>query len=316
MSEVVSRYGIIKGAAHIDLYPGGSLRSCVVTEPNELLTPFGALVPLYQDNGIRRKPGKPITFYPNGCLKNLPLQAQTDIPTFLGMMPAEYLAFYEDGSLHRVFPLDGRLSGYWTEEDEGELACKMEFQLPCGIFETRIIGIQFYPRGSVKSITLWPGEVISVNSPLGPLEVRTGISFYPGGRLKSLEPARPTAVQTPLGAIQAYNCRSLGLNGDANSLCFSEAGTLVSLMTSSDEIELTGKSGEKHLFRPGCEQNLFNPEALDPIPLKVEFAGNKVLLHQNGVREFNLQDYAFAVKSQNFQAGCSGCASCAGHCES
>jgi len=269
------------------------------------------LVPLFQDNEVRRKTGKPITFYPNGCLKNLPLQDQTGIPTPLGLLPSEYLAFYEAGSLRRVFPLDGKLSGYWTEEDERNLAYEMDFQFSCGRFKSRIIGIQFYPNGSVQSITLWPGELVTVKSPL-PIEVRTGLSFYPGGELKTLEPARPTPVQTPVGTVYAYNCQALGLNGDANSLCFSEEGTLMSLLTSTDEIEITGKTGEKHLFRPGLSPNLFNPEVMDPVPLKVEFAGNKILLYQDGVKEFNILDHTFAVKPLASQAGCSGCSSCTG----
>ena len=310
MNEVKTPYGILKGVAYMDCYPDGRLRNCVVTEPNELVTPFGILVPLYRDNEVRRKSGKPITFYPNGSFKNLPLQEQTSIPTPLGILPAEYLAFYEDGSLRRVFPLDGKLSGYWTEEDERDMAYEMDFQLSCGQFKSRIIGIQFYPKGTIKSITLWPGEQISVNSPLGPLEVRTGLSFYHGGQIKSLESARPTPVQTPLGTVHAYDCQSLGLNGDANSLCFSEDGTLISLMTSTDEIELTGKSGEKHLFMPGYKPNLLEPEVMDPVPLKVEFANNKVLFCLDGVQEFNLRDYAFAVKPLSIQTSCSGCSSC------
>lgn len=316
MKEVNTRYGIIKGVSYMDCYPDGTLKSCVVTEPNELLTPYGKLAPLFQDNEVRRKSGKPVTFYLNGYLKNLPLQNQTGIPTPLGVLPAENLAFYEEGSLHRVFPLDGKMSGYWTEEDERNLAYEMDVQFSCGRFKSRIIGIQFYPHGVVKSITLWPGELVSVKSPLGPIEVRTGLSFYPGGELKTLEPARPTPVQTPVGTINAYNCQAIGLNGDANSLCFSAAGTLISLVTSSDEIELTGKTGEKHLFRPGLIPNLFNPEVLDPVPLKVEFADNKILLCQDGVTEFDIRDYTFAVKPLTLQDGCSGCSSCMGCSES
>ena len=310
MKEVNTRYGILKGVSYMDCYPDGTLRNCVVTEPCELVTPFGTLVPLFHDAEIRRKTGKAITFYPNGYLKNLPLQDQTSIPTELGILPAEYLAFYEDDSIRRVFPLDGKLSGYWTEEDERESAYEIDFQLLCGPFKSRIIGIQFYPNGSIKSITLWPGEQVSVNSPLGPMDVRTGLAFYPGGQLKSLEPARPTPVQTPLGTVHAYDCQALGLNGDTNSLCFSEAGTLISLMISVDEIELTGKTGEKNLFSPGYKPNLFDPEVLDPVPLKVEFAGNKLLFYQDGVKEFNIRDHTFAVKPMNLHVGCSVCSSC------
>ncbi|WP_157862849.1 hypothetical protein [Desulfofarcimen acetoxidans] len=67
----------------MDCYPKGNLRNCVVAEHNELVTPFGILVPMFRNNEIRRKSGKPIAFYSNGCLKNLPLQEQTLIPTSL-----------------------------------------------------------------------------------------------------------------------------------------------------------------------------------------------------------------------------------------
>lgn len=310
MKKVNTRYGMLKGVSFIDRYPDGSIKDCVVTEPNELPTPYGVLVPLFQDHEVRRKSGKPVTFYPNGLLKNLPLQNQTGIPTPLGDLPAEYLSFYENGSLHRIFPLDGKMSGYWTEEDERDLARAVDFDFPCGRFKSRIIGIQFYPDGAAKSVTLWPGELISVLSPLGYIEARTGLSFYPGGELKTLEPARPTPVQTPLGILYAYDCQALGLNGDANSLCFSATGTLLSLLTSTDEIELTAKTGAKQLFKPGLKPNLFNPDVSDPVPLKVEFMGNKVLLYQEGVNEFDIRNYAFAVKPLALQAGCSGCSNC------
>ncbi|AEG59921.1 hypothetical protein [Desulforamulus ruminis] len=312
MEMINTRYGILQGVSYTDYHPNGMLRNCVVVEPNELPTPYGVLVPLYKDNEIRRKTGKPMTFYPNGCLKNLPLQKQTDISTSLGILPGEYLSFYEDGSLHRVFPLDGKLSGYWNEEDERQLAHEMEFQLLCGQFKSKIIGVQFYPEGFLKSVTLWPGEVVAIESPLGPMEVRTGLSFYPRGRIKSLEPVRPTPVLTPVGIMHAYDCQSLGLSGDANSLCFSEEGTLVSLLASTDQLEITGKDGEKHLFQPGHKPNLFNPEVMDPIPLKVEFFGKGIRLYQDRVKEFHLQEYIIRVKPLELQMSCSGCAGCTG----
>lgn len=296
----------------MDCYPDGTLRDCVVSKPHQLVTSVGNLVPLFEDNEIRRKTGKPITFYPNGQVKNLPLQDQTGIPTSLGTVPAEHVTFYEDGSLHRLFPRDGKLSGYWTEEDERDLAYELELALAGGRFKSRVIGIQFYSGGAVKSITLWPGEMVLVNSPLGPLEVRTGISFYPEGQLKSLEPAHPIPVQTPIGIICAYDSQALGLNGDVNSLGFSATGELVSLTTSTDEVELTGQTGAKYLFKPGYQPNLLDPEVLDPVPLKMEFTGNKILFDQEGKQEFNITDYTFTVKSLKLPTGCSGCTNCAG----
>ena len=35
---------------------------------------------------------------------------------------AEQVSFYESGALKRIFPLNGTLSGYWTQEDEAKLA--------------------------------------------------------------------------------------------------------------------------------------------------------------------------------------------------
>ena len=47
-------------------------------------------------------------------------------------MDAELVTFHADGSLRRVFPLNGKLSGYWTEADEGALAKAMELSTPLG----------------------------------------------------------------------------------------------------------------------------------------------------------------------------------------
>ncbi|RYD04951.1 hypothetical protein N752_12245 [Desulforamulus aquiferis] len=141
--------------------------------------------------------------------------------------------------------------------------------------------------------------------------MRTGLSFYPEGQLKSLELARPTPIQTPIGQIFAYDCQSIGINGDDNSLCFSEKGVLISLVTTTNQIKVQGHS-EEYQFAPGFKPNLFNPEALDPIPLKIRFTDNKVMFYQDGVQEFDIQEYSFSIESLKLSANCSSCSSCDG----
>jgi hypothetical protein len=37
------------------------------------------------------------------------------------------ITFYEDGSIESLFPLNGQISAFWSEEEEGALARKFDF---------------------------------------------------------------------------------------------------------------------------------------------------------------------------------------------
>ena len=75
-------------------------------------------------------------------------------------------------------------------------------------------------------------------TPLGNIKARIGMSFYSDGKLKSIEPATPFVVSTPIGNFMAFDKDASGINGDSNSLLFAEDGSLRSFATSSNTIKV------------------------------------------------------------------------------
>ena len=97
-----------------------------------LSTPYGDLAPQYEAEDMGRRQLNPFYFYKNGAIKSVPLQTQTLLRTPVGGIPAELVIFYESGSVKRIFPLDGKLSGFWTAKNEFELAEEMTVESPIG----------------------------------------------------------------------------------------------------------------------------------------------------------------------------------------
>lgn len=93
----------------------GNIDTVNVGEKIILETSVGNLVPRYTLDEQSRKKESPVRFYKTGQLKSVPLEEPTDIATPVGMIQAELVTFYKSGALWRIFPLDGRISGYWTQ---------------------------------------------------------------------------------------------------------------------------------------------------------------------------------------------------------
>lgn len=313
MATIQTKYGLLKGATYIQSYPDGSIKECTLTEENQLTTSYGILIPQYLDDGYRRKKIKPISFYPNGSLKNVPLQNQIEIATTLGVLPVEAVSFYENGSIHRIFPLDGKLSGFWTEDDEYALARNFNLNLAFGQFNLKFIGVQFYENGAVKSITLWPKDEIDVETPIGTVPVRIGISLYPDGQIKSLEPGKPLPVNTSIGTITAYDRNALGLHGDVNSLKFSEDGKIESVTTSANMVRVTAENGQEHIYQPLSKPGMFNPAVNERVPMRIQFFGNQIAFNNND-EIYNITECNFSVEpfttNNNQCSSCNGCSEC------
>ena len=62
-----------------------------------------------------------------------------------------------------MFLLDGKLSGYWSEDDEYNLAKTYKFNFEFASFEAKVISLHFYKTEELKSITLWPKERVKFN---------------------------------------------------------------------------------------------------------------------------------------------------------
>lgn len=314
MKEMNTKYGILKGISRIDYYENGSIKECTLNSLNELESSYGTFIPQYEDGGVRRKHIESLSFFKNGNLKSIYLQRQIKFNTSVGIIPAEFITFYESGNIKRLFPLNGKITAYWTEEDEYNLAEEIELNLPIGRLKEKIIGIYFYEEGFIKSITFWRKNDIIIQTPIGNVPSRIGISFYPDGKIKSFEPGTNIAVRTRIGTIKAYDTSAIGIHGDSNSLVFSEKGEIKSLITSTDRIEIINRnSGQKQIYRPLLRQSIISDNIMEIIPLNIEFKENKVKFSNGFSHKFSCEyvigKYDFDIKnlSLNINSPCSSC---------
>jgi preprotein translocase subunit Sec61beta len=222
----------LQGVTRENHYPNGALKDVTLSEENCLNTKYGTLIPRYQIETGREKQTVPVSFYESGAIKKIALQNQTPISTSIGTFPAELVTFYESGNLKRLFPLNGQISGFWTEENEADLAEPFSFSFPFATFRAKIVGLSFYETGAVKSLTLWPNETVEVTTPIGLIVTKNGFSLHPNGALASVEPTEPYKLSTPVGVLRAFDKESLGITADQNSLQFSESGEIVGVSIS------------------------------------------------------------------------------------
>lgn len=211
-----------------ETFPDGSLKSCILDGPVTIRTPAGDWIPRWTDDGVRRKYNKSLSLYPSGSIRSIALHDQTPVETSQGIIPAEHVAFYENGAIHRVFPCNGRISGYWTEEDEKTLASIRTVCWGTQTLTASIMIYRFYMSGKLRSLTFWPGDEYEIITSIGPVLARTGVSFYENGSVQSIEPAQPTRIPGENDICFAYDMDAPGLHGDSNSLRFAPDGTVIS----------------------------------------------------------------------------------------
>ncbi len=323
MSKYISEFAAnlrLKGVASLYCYKNGAIRDCILNEENLIPTRYGNLIPRYGPEEIRRKYKPSVSFYRSGAVKSLSLEQQADIMTTLGAFPAELLTFYESGSLKRLFPLNGKISGYWTEADEEKLCRKFRFSFPFGSFKAKIISLCFYENGNLKALTLWPGETVLLKKQTDFFPVRTGFSLYEDGSLKSLEPAYEVPISTPIGWITAFDENVLGISGENNSICFKKDGSLHSLVTSSSKIAVKDKDGSIDVIEPIIKPDPVEEGKILIIPLKIFFEGHYVRFEGEKSRIYDLNTSRFSIVSKNlpkvnsgFSCGdCSSCSRCKG----
>lgn len=282
MPTIHTPFGPIEALPGVERHPGGAVRSCIAARACPLDTPFGTLVPQFTANTPRRRQLPAISFHRNGMPRTLPLEEQTLVATPLGMLPAEQVTLHDSGALKRIFPLNGTLSGYWTQEDEASLARTLSVDTSIGTVERLFIGLCFTAQGDLRSLTLWPGQTVDVPSPVGAVTARIGISFYDSGAIRCLEPAGPTLVPTPVGGLLAFDPDAVGVCGDANSLRFHENGSLLGLVTAAHAFDVTLENGRVRRVAPPVRRHPCDGERLEAAPLRLEFGSGRVCLHGDG----------------------------------
>jgi len=322
-----TQYGSLRGVTNFDSYPNGQMKSCMLCEENTIETRAGCFVPQYCANefGERQKKHRSsLSFHPNGEIKSAALQHPAPIQTPLGVFDAELVTFYEDGGVNRLFPLNGLVNGFWSENQERAVAKRIDFDLSFGKFRAKVIGIHFYPGGALKSLTLWPGEMIRIQTPIGEMAVRAGFSLYENGCIKSVEPARPTEIDTPLGLITAYDPDVIGMHADQNSVQFSPSGELLSLKSLATGITATSPDGTQSRLAPLVLESLLDSSDTRIVALKIDFRENEIDVTAVKTTTFDRQTHQFAtfpvtVKLTSGCGGCAevseGCANCDGNCE-
>lgn len=303
--------GIFGDVVSFDVYPSGELKSVVLNGKNVVLTHAGELIPAYQET-MRRKYKPSVEFYINGMIKAISLDEQQELNTPIGDFPAELITFYDTGEVKRVFPLDGKISGFWGEEDEKNLNIPFNFDLGITQFNAMLNGICFYKSGEIRSITLYPKEEISVNTTFGQILVRNGFSLYETGELMSLEPATTTSIKTPIGTLDAYDSNAVGINADSNSLNLSKAGELTSLISMTNRIGVQTEEGGFVLFGPKTIPAVSDEEDETYEGIKLSFSADGVRFNDEK-KEYNYKTCGFTImKFQNGMPTCSpsDCASC------
>ncbi|MBP6282259.1 MAG: hypothetical protein KA384_09465 [Leptotrichiaceae bacterium] len=295
-----TKYGFLNGLEDNELYPNGTLKLCRVTEANILETKIGKLIPQYETRDERRKLTGTLEFYDNGDLMSICLDEKITVETPIGNIPAEKILFYKSEKIKRIFPLNGKLSGYWGEENEYSLAENISFRLEDKEIKSKFISVAFYESGALRSLTLWPREILNLETEFGNIKVRKGISFYENGKIKSYEPAVETKLDTPIGTISAFHNEIVGLNGDCNSIEFYSDGIIKAIYTCSNSIRVVEEENE-HVIEPQLKAGWCNELIKIPVPVKINFLENSVLFNDNKSFNMNSKFYIKDISYKNIE---------------
>jgi len=307
-------FGILGGITALEHYDTGELKSAKLRERNVILTHAGELIPVYTETP-RRKNKPSVKFYRNGLVGSVAFEEQQEVITPIGELPAELITFYESGELHRVFPVDGQISGFWTEEDEKRMNIPLSFDLGFTAFTAMVSSICFYASGDIKSITLFPGETISVDTPCGKFKVRHGFSLYESGELRSLEPEFPVKVKTEIGTLVAFDPLSQGVTADSGSVTFAKDGKPLAFSTVSNRIAV--QTEDEHFFsyepvpipHPCSDEQLF----YSPIRIAFNYINGTAVITDTLPHVYPMSATHFTVSPfVSGELGCSpaDCASC------
>jgi hypothetical protein len=317
MDSIETSYGTVSGIADRASYASGALKSCRLTDENHLHTPIGEIIPLYRmaELGERQKKDRrSLGFFESGKIKSAALDQAMPLQTPLGVFKAEAVSFYENGAINRLFPLNGQIDGYWSEKNEGKMAERLDFDLPVGRFSAKIISLHFFPSGALKSLTLWPGERITIRTPTGPMRLRTGFSLYEDGAVRSVEPSGVEELSTPIGVVQAFDAEMIGMNADLNSVQFSPAGRLSSVKTIHTGLRILVTGREETRIEPFETASLIDDEGLRTVPMQIEFGEGSLTVVAQHTHRFDLAQSSITsfARERVLREACSSCAGCEG----
>jgi hypothetical protein len=283
-------------------------------QKNTVILPCGTFIPQYMEDGKRKKLTKSLTIHENGNIASMILQDPSQVYTKMGNFPAEMVTFYENGAIRRIFPVFGSITGFWTEEDEYRISPELKFDLPFSTFSRKVINITFYETGDLKSITLWPKDSLSIKTPAGEIQTRIGFCLYPGGTIKSVEPRGAVSVNTPIGSVPAFDPDALGIDGESNSLVFSQDGNVKSLLTTAAQVRVSCKGRGEIVHAPSFKNSNFFDNKLAVIPMKIAFSDGYVQFGRRKSKKtdakYKISECSFKIENISTEDYCNTCDEC------
>lgn len=291
--DIITKYGVLSNCQEVTYHKGNVLATAFTHALTKLNTSIGKIRLAHEFSSERRKYIPSVKFFKDGTLQAVNLDRRVSVKTAVGNFNCEYVTFYQSGAPRRLLHLNGKLSGYWSEQQEAELAENTVLNLPCGLITAKVMTLHLYEDGMPSSITFFPGTVVPVMTGLGCLKTRIGISFYPNGALQSLEPAAPLEIQTPLGKIRAFDTEPIGIIGDNNSLLWDENGELCSCKT-TDNLTITFANGTVTTLAADLKQSMCSDEVMVKSPYTLSWDKNKIYIDGIGTKKliYNRLDLA------------------------
>lgn len=277
----------------------GRVEGISVQEGISLRTSVGTLIPAHTPEDEGRKRLAPMKLYKNGAIRCLPLEESTLIKTPIGMYSAEMVTFYESGALKRFFPLNGRVSAYWTEKNEMGHAVLTPFHTPLGEVLIKPLYVQFYENGNLQSMAMCPDCSIKLSTPFGEMLVRKGFSFDAQGHLNSFEPHEPVEIQTPIGPVQAYDSEPKGMSAETNSLIFTPEGRVESITTTGTQVRVLTELGEM-VYAPQKVQSLCSDQSYSTESLSIDFNRGEVIF-RHGLKVLGNHDLSCPMETSVYE---------------
>lgn len=293
MNYIINKDICLKDVSICDRYNTGEVEALNTTSKNIIIINGNKYIPRYTSDDFRRKELPAIRLYKNGAIKSIDLEKQIEIKIGNYKFNAEKVIFYEDGNIKRIFPLNGRLSAFYSEEDEYKISPIYNLNFKFTNFSGKIISAKFYKSGFIKSITLWPKDKVLIKHNGKLIKCKTGFSLYENGNLESIEPMKPVVVHTPIGNIEAYDDKSFKISGEDNSLKFNEDGSVKSLITSNNVIKVINSENNYEIYSPKKGIYMGYSDILNFETVKVQFEKDKVII--NSKNTYNINEYNFQI---------------------
>ncbi len=208
---------------------------------DKVKTKYGCFTACSDASDLRKKFRCPVEYHLNGNVKSIYLQDIEEVTLPIGKFQAELMTFYEDGSIKRLFPRYGQLSSYWDVEDEKKDAPEYVFAVNDQKLKIRPQCIYFYPSGKIRSITLWPGDSITVDTPIGSVTSNLGVEIYEDGKIRSIEPVFGTSFGTCYGEVKPFMVRKHMLHAEDASTMFDEDGNVTGFATLQTQVEVNSR---------------------------------------------------------------------------